>query len=210
MRRIATTHQLEMRAMEKNRSMIYFYSKSADGIIVCNYFRNEFQHADPEEFMNEKEIIMKKAGRKISLCMGITLSFFLSLIGLASSGKFTLSGWLISFVISTVISLVIGFIVPIKKVNDAACTKLGLIPGRLSTRCFESLLSDLIFTPIITFCMVYLAFSKAVSMGAPVRFLPMFLHSLAICMIAGFILIFIFTPLFVKLIIRPQKNGKAV
>ena len=159
--------------------------------------------------MNEKEKMMKKAGRKISLCMGITLSFFLSLTGILSAGRFTVQGWTVSFVASTIISLIIGFLVPIKKVTDAACSKLNLQPGKLSTRCFESLLSDLIFTPIITFCMVFLAYSKAVSMGARLHFPSMFLSSLAICMVVGFILIFIFTPLYVRLVIgNPEKPGK--
>ena len=51
--------------------------------------------------MNEQEKAMKKTGMKMSLCMGITLSFFLSLTGTVTSGHFSVSGWLISFVIST-------------------------------------------------------------------------------------------------------------
>lgn len=154
--------------------------------------------------MNEKEKMMKKAGRKISFLMGITLSFFLSLIGMTTAGHFVLQGWIISFVISTIISLIIGFIVPMKKVGDSVCSKLNMQPGRFSTRCMESLISDLIFTPIITLCMVGLAYSNAVSKGAQLKFLPMFLSSLAICMVAGFILIFIFTPIYIKLVTGKQ------
>ncbi len=150
--------------------------------------------------MNEKEKQMRAIGKKMNICMALTLSFFLSLIGITTAGRFTLPGWIISFLASTVISLIIGFLVPIKKAGDAACAKLGLQPGKLPARCLESLVSDLIFTPVITFCMVYLAYSKAVSMGAHLQFLPMFLSSLAISMVAGFILIFIFTPLYFKLI----------
>ena len=159
--------------------------------------------------MTEKDKNMRSIGRKMSLCMGITLSFFLSIIGMASGGHFNLMGWLISFIISTVISLVIGFLVPIKKVTDIACSKCGMQPGRISTRCFESLISDLIFTPLITLCMVYLAYKKAASMGAPVSFLQMFLPSFGICMVAGFILIFFLTPLFLKLIIGGSVKNEA-
>ncbi len=151
--------------------------------------------------MDEQKKMMKRVGMQISLCMGITLSFFLSLLGLLSSGSFSIPAWIISFVISTVISLIIGFIVPMKRISDSLCAKSGLKSGKLSTRCFEALLSDLIYTPVITFCMVFLAYRTAVSHGAPFQFLPMFLHSLLISMIAGFILIFIFMPFFMKLIL---------
>ncbi len=156
--------------------------------------------------MDEKENMMKKISRRMSLCMGVTLSFFLSLIGTATSGHFSVPGWIISFIISTIISLIIGFLVPVKKVSDNACQKFNMQPGKLSTRCFESLISDLIYTPIITFCMVLFAYLMATRQGAPLHFLPMFLSSLIICLIAGFVLIFIFMPLYMKLIIgKAQK-----
>ena len=157
--------------------------------------------------MNEKEKQMRSIGRKMNLCMAVTLSFFLSLIGMASSGHFKVEGWIISFVVSIIISLIIGFLIPIKKVTDRASAKFNMEPGRISTRCFESLISDLIFTPVMTLCMVFLSYSKAVKTGAPVSFLQMFLPSLGICMVAGFILIFIFTPLFLKMLIgTPDKK----
>ncbi len=148
--------------------------------------------------MDKKKRMTKTYGKKISICMAITLSFFLSLIGMISSGHFELIGWIISFAVSTIISLIIGFIVPIKKVTDSACSKFNLQPGKFSTRCFESLISDLIFTPFITLCMVLLAYSRIARTGA--KFLPIFLPSLGICMVAGFILIFFFTPFYIKLV----------
>ena len=155
--------------------------------------------------MSEKEKMMKKVGIKMSLCMGITLSFFLSLIGTATSGHFSVPGWITSFLISAVISLIIGFIVPVKKVTDSACARFNMQPGKLSTKCFECLISDLIYTPVITLCMVFFAYRMATAQGAPLHFLPMFLSSLVICLIAGFILIFIFMPFYMKLLIKkPQ------
>ena len=152
--------------------------------------------------MEEK---MKKVGIQMSLLMGTTLSFCLSLVGILSSGRFTLIGFLISFVVSLVISLIIGFLVPMKKVNDGICGKLKLQPGKLSTRFVESLISDLIYTPIITFLMVFMAYKQATSQGAPLVFLPMFLRSLLISMIVGYVLIFICMPLFIKMVMK--KNG---
>ncbi len=134
------------------------------------------------------------------------MSFFLSLIGTGTSGHFSLPGWILSFLISTVISLLIGFIVPMKKVNDQITSKLGLHPGRFSTRIVETLVSDLIYTPLITLCMVFFAYKMAESHGAQLSFLPMFLPSLVICLVAGFLLIFIFTPFYMGLITKNLPN----
>ena len=62
--------------------------------------------------------MMKNPAVKMSLLMGITMSFVLSLIGNLSSGMFTVPGFLKSFCISFLISLIIGFIIPIKKISD--------------------------------------------------------------------------------------------
>ncbi len=160
--------------------------------------------------MNEKDRIMRSIGLKMSIFMGITMSFFLSLIGTGTSGHFSIPAWFLSFLISTVISLLIGFIVPMKKVNDQITSKLGLHPGQFSTRLVETLISDLIYTPLITFCMVFFAYKMAVSHGAQLSFLPMFLSSLVICLVAGFLLIFIFTPFYMALITKnlPKPSDK--
>ena len=55
----------------------------------------------------------------MSILMGVTMSFGLSLCGNLLSGQFTVQGFLMSFLISTLISLVIGFLVPMKRVGDA-------------------------------------------------------------------------------------------
>ena len=92
-----------------------------------------------------KAMMIKKIGRRMSILMGITLSFCLSLLGNLTSGHFTLSGFLISFAASTLISLIIGFLVPIKKVGDGICNALHLKPRSLPAHCAESFLSDLIY-----------------------------------------------------------------
>lgn len=148
---------------------------------------------------------MKKIGMQMSLLMGVTLSFCLSLTGILSSGNFTIPGFLISFLISTLISLVIGFLIPMKKVSDSVCKKLKLQPGKLSARCVESLVSDLIYTPIITLCMVAMAHRQAASHGKVIPFLPMFGKSLLVSMLVGFVLIFFFMPFYLKLLMK--KNG---
>ena len=69
----------------------------------------------------------KNPAVKMSLLMGTTMSFVLSLIGNLSSGMFTVPGFLKSFCISFLISLIIGFIIPIKKISDALCEKAGAV-----------------------------------------------------------------------------------
>lgn len=152
---------------------------------------------------------MKKIGMQMSILMGVTLSFCLSLVGnlmgARQSGGFSVLGFLISFVVSTIVSLIIGFLVPMKKVNDSVCGKMNLAPGQMSTRLMESLISDLIYTPVMTLLMVFLAYRQAVGHGAQIPFLPMFLSSLVVCLIVGYVLIFIFMPLYMKLVMK--KNG---
>ncbi len=157
----------------------------------------------------DRALAMKRVGRKVSLLMGITLSFFLSLVGNLTSGHFVLPLWLISFAVSTAVSLLIGFIVPTKKVTDGVCGKLGLAPRTLASRCVESFMSDLIYTPLITLIMVGIAYAVATQHGAPLHFLPMFLHSLVISLVVGFVLIFIFMPLYIKLALKGTQKPAA-
>ena len=147
---------------------------------------------------------MKAIGRKMSLLMGTTLSFCLSLLGSLASGRFTLPGFLISFAVSLAISLIIGLLVPMKQVTDALDARLGLVPGKLSTRCFEALVSDLIYTPVITLANVLLAWRQATAHGAQIPFWPMFGRSLALSLAVGFVLVFILTPVFLKLVLKGQ------
>ena len=162
--------------------------------------------------------VMKKVGMTMSAFMGITMSFFLSLTGTITSGHFTVPAWLISFVISAVISLIIGFVVPMKKVNDKVVGAFKLSPFSFAGNCLSSFVSDLIYTPILTFCMVFFAYKSAIAHGAPAESMNlgrMFISSFLICFVVGFILIIILMPIFLKLAMkmygvdfskRPEKN----
>ncbi|MBR4463853.1 MAG: hypothetical protein IKS40_04515 [Treponema sp.] len=160
-------------------------------------------HAQEREILARAQM-MKKIGRRMSILMGVSLSFCLSLLGNLTSGHFTLPGFLISFAVSTLISLIIGFLVPMKKVGDGLANALHLKPRSLPAHCAESFVSDLIYTPVITLAMVALAWKMATSHGAQMPFLPMFLHSLVLSMIVGYVLIFILMPVFFKLTTRGQ------
>ena len=149
------------------------------------------------EIMNQIE--MSKQMRKVGFCMnflmGISLSFFLSLIGMASSGHFEVKGWLVSFAASSILSILIG---------SALGTKIGLKERTLPFHLFESFVSDCFYTPLMSFSMVALAylgmkkqFVAAIANGAPadslpqITFLQIFLPSLIVTMIAGYFLILV-------------------
>ena len=149
---------------------------------------------------------MKKISRQMSVLMGLTLSFFMSLAGNLASGKFTVIGFILSFIVSFIISVLIGLFVPMRRVNDAVDRKLGLAPGKLSTHAVESLVSDFIYTPLITLAMIAMAYKNAVSHGAKgLKFGPMFGKALLLSLVIGFILVFFFMPIYMKLLLK--KNG---
>lgn len=158
--------------------------------------------------MEEK---MRIIGRAMSIRMGLLMSFCLSLVGTLTSGHFTIPGFIISFIVSTVISMIIGFLIPMGKVTNALSGKLGLRQGTIQERLFSSLISNLIYTPIMTFCMVFLAYQMAMKQSggmAQLNFPGMFFSSLLICFIVGYVLIFIFQPLFFKMLMAKYAGNE--
>ena len=113
-----------------------------------------------------------------------------------------------SFLESLVISLVIGFLVPMKKVGDAACEKAGIKDKPLACRFLESLVSDLIYTPIITFVMVFMAYKNATSHGAPLHFGPMLGRSMLISLVVAYLFIFLVTPNYMKFLLKRSGVGR--
>lgn len=102
------------------------------------------------------EAIQKKVTRIMNILMGVTMSFCLSLFGTATSGHFTVVSWLISFVVSTLIALIIGFLINQKKLSDSINDKLG-IKNKWGRLALGSLVSNIIYTPLLTIIMVALA-----------------------------------------------------
>ena len=70
---------------------------------------------------------------------------------------------------------------------------LGLDPRALNTRVLESLVSDLIYTPIITLTMVGIAWYQS---HGHMPFWLSFFRSLLITFLVGFVLIFFLMPVF--------------
>lgn len=152
----------------------------------------------------EKE--MRRAGQKMSLYMGVTLSFILSLVGTLSSGHFTVPGWLLSFVCSTIIALMIGFVVPMGKIGRDLTEKLNLDPESVPAKLLKALVSDLIYTPLITLAMVYMAYRQASAQGAPVNFWAMFLPSLLLSLVVAYFCIYFIEPIFLKKVMRDMNK----
>lgn len=114
-------------------------------------------------------MIEKQVGRYISLRMGIAMSITMSVVGallgavtaMKSGAPFIaafLPAFLASLVITMILAIGIGFIVPMKKVNDGiekATKAKGFVLHLL-----QSLVSDLIYTPFIGLVMAF--FSTAV------------------------------------------------
>ena len=146
---------------------------------------------------------MKKVSRSMSVCMAITLSLLLSLtgnlVGMVQSGRFDTIGFLLGFVLSVVISLLIGFLVPMGRIHQWVIKKQG---PDLMGRYIESLISDFIYTPLMTTLMVLMAYFMAKSHGQNPPFLGMFLPSLGISMVVGYLLIFIFQPFYMKTLMK--------
>ena len=145
---------------------------------------------------------MKKPGQKMSLLMGLSMSCVLTLIGLLTAGKFTIQGFLTGFAVSFVISMIIGLIIPMKKISDSLINRFDLKPGSLKARLLEALVSDVLYSPLMTFIMVYIAWRQATAHGARIPLGPMLLKSEIISFIAAFILSFILTPVFMKIVMK--------
>jgi hypothetical protein len=145
---------------------------------------------------------MKKIGIYMNVLMSITLSLFLSLANSMASGHFTVSGFFLSLAVSFAISLAVGFIVPMHKVGAAACRRVGLSQEDYSTRFFEALISDIIYTPVMTFSMVTMEYMIATSHGARLEYLPMLGKSLLLSFILGYLLALLFMPIFRDMLLK--------
>jgi len=145
----------------------------------------------------------------MNILMGTTLSFFLSLSGLLSSGNFTLPSFALNFAVSLVISLVLGILVPMGKVSAGINRKLKLSPKSLKSRLIQALASDIIYTPLMTFIMVTMAYKSAVKHGAEIFYPAMLGKAMLISLPLGYVLSFVFMPVFLKLITKnapPQSS----
>ena len=142
---------------------------------------------------------MNNIGKHMNIAMGVALSFCLSLVGVLTSGHFTAGAFITSFLLS------IGFCVPLRKITESACKHMQ--PGTFKRRCAESLISDLAYTPVMTLLMILLAWFGAARHGGSMPFVPALVKAEIISLIVGFVLIFIFQPLFLRQILKENGIG---
>ncbi len=143
--------------------------------------------------------------------MGILMSICLSVLNLVVSGHFTFVGLALNILISSLVSIGISFVVPVGKVSREVCEKRNLPPGTMKARLLESLISDLVYTPVMTLILVFFAYGMVMLQSggrAQIPFLPMFLKSLIISLAAGYVLIFIFQPLFFRGLFKKHGIGQ--
>ena len=116
-------------------------------------------------------------------------------------------GFLASFAISFVISFAIGLLVPMPKVNEALCRTFKLQPRTPKANLVQSVVTNLIYTPLLTTVLVVFAYFVQIPDGHKPPFLPMYMHSMVICLVVAQVLIFVCVPLILKLVL--PKGGPA-
>ena len=116
------------------------------------------------------------------------------------------------------ISLIIGFAVPMAKVERGAVKAMGLKDNSVPANLVSALISDLIYTPVITLAMIALVRKMAMKMSHGHAELPpfmvMFVKSLIISLIVAYIIILIVTPIYKKIAFKsagvdPAASGGA-
>lgn len=102
----------------------------------------------------------------MGITMGLTMSFAMSLVGsllgTMRSGHFAIPTWLVSFaasfIVTGIIAVALGFVIPMKKINDGIAAKVKAKGfGLFFLQC---LVTDLIYATVISLVMAF--FSTAV------------------------------------------------
>lgn len=154
--------------------------------------------------MNEDEVL-NRIGRALSIRMGITMSFLLSVVGNVVSRHFNITGFTASFLLSTGVSLVIGFLLPVGKIGIATCNKLGLKRGSVLGRYVLSLVATMIYAPVLTFTMAGVTYAIALKRTGGLIWIPFWqilLLSFAITFVCGHLLDFFLMPVFLKRLLK--------
>ena len=141
---------------------------------------------------------MEKVEKTMGLLMGVSLSLLLTLTGTLSSGSFALLSFLSGFLVSFAVSTLLTRILPVQKIASSLSKRLKLRKGTVPCRLLETLVSDLLMSPVMTLIMVWLAWRQATAHGARIPFGPMLLKSEILSFLVAFAAIFLLTPLFLK------------
>lgn len=153
----------------------------------------------------------KAVTSRMNVMMGVLMSLVLSFVGTYTSGHFSIESFITCSIISMVISIMLGFVIPIRKICKDMCKKMNLKDDSLPARIVNALISDMLYTPLITFIMVGFSISRIVKASngqAQIPFIPVFLRSLLICFCVGYVVIFIFQPLLLKYLLRKMNHDQ--
>ena len=149
---------------------------------------------------------MKSIKVIMGLLMGVTLSLCLSFVGTFTSGSFTVPSFIISFFESLVISFVIGLFVPMKDIERNICIKAGVREKPFARRALGSLVSDLIYTPVITVAMVTLAYFHIPAPHRP-PYPVMLGKSMLISLVVAYLIIFLVTDKYMGIAMKVSGEG---
>lgn len=169
-------------------------------------------------------MVEKKIGRYISIRMGITMSVVMSVVGstigalkgtnsalsnipveqapsfMAIFMSNLLPSLCVSLLITVIIAIAIGFIIPMKKINDNIESKMN--KDGFVLHLVQSIVSDLIYTPFISLVMSFVSTVLFVipKSPAPLPFVPVFLgsfiSSVFIEFVIALVVIMIVEPIF--------------
>ncbi len=144
---------------------------------------------------------MRKIGMLMSLLMGFSMSLILSLVGMLVGGHFTVSGWILSFVVSFLLSLVIGLLIPMNPLYDLITGKLKAAKKMFLANVIDTLVSNIIYTPILTAAMVFMSWNHIPAEHRP-PFLVLYGPNLLVTFFVGWLAIFILQPIFFKALLK--------
>jgi len=154
---------------------------------------------------------MSNIDKSMNICMGIAMSFVLTLVGSLSSGHFRFQSFIMSLLLSSVISIMLGFVIPVGKINRSINEKFGTGGHGIKARIINSLIADIIYTPILTYIMVgfsLIIMTKNIDVEVEVPFFSTFWKSLKLCFLVGFVVVFLIQPVIFKWLMRKEGAGK--
>ncbi|MBP5280236.1 MAG: hypothetical protein J6Z03_07105 [Erysipelotrichaceae bacterium] len=150
----------------------------------------------------------KEFSRRMSICMGIIMSLCLSTAGLLTARAFSLPSLLLNLVISYAIVRGIDHFIDIGALAVDVPNKMDVDPNSLQGRFLRALITDVIYTPLMTIVMVSIGYYRATSHGAQIPYVPMLMKSMLLTFTLSFLICFFIMPVVEKLILKGLEDKK--
>ena len=165
----------------------------------------DYKKKDSEDQELELKEKMESVGPMVGIMTGVSLSLVLSILGPIASGHFHIVAFLVSFLCSSVLSIIIGLFIPVKGIADTVCKKAGADLKKIGGRLLWSLMANLLFTPIISFFMVLMAYVRNSHLDSSISFHVMFVKNLLVSLPVGLIVVVIAMPFLHKMAYKVLK-----